>query len=344
MSFSPFLIWPLSILKKRYYQYDWVGVWYEILKERGENDQCVIGRSKYRDDKLLDPEYIEYSHSLMDGSASIPYYLSSFGAKRDPIYSNYNKKISCLTHIKLALKATDISPVSSPDWKDIRKARPQNNFEFAVKALTKDETNKFNEYLKDNKLSQNIVLLELINRYVFELIKEESRDQSYSWLLPINVRGIVNKKSPYENHTSFVQLRLNQSANYDSIRKVFAEKVKTLNHIGLWWVHHIGILLGRKYMAKLSRNSAGKNYWLGTFSNVGSWDVKDAGYENLGEEEIWFATTPGSRNFPVGSVAMEFNGKLALSLKIHPSICQDNITTAHAILDKIFNEIRSNYS
>ncbi|WP_412473459.1 hypothetical protein [Halobacteriovorax sp. YZS-1-1] len=339
-----FSIWPFSILKNRYLSRDWVGVWYEILKERGENDQCVIGRAKYIDGDIHEPQYFEYSHSLMDGSASIPFYLTKLGAKRGPIFSNYKKEISFFDHIKLAFRAKDISPAHKPDWKIQSQKRPKNNYEFALKALSVDETKKFNDYLKENKLSQNIVILELLNRFVFELIKEESQNESYSWLLPINIRGIVNKINPYENHTSFVQMRLNANSTYESIRKVFSAKVKTLNHIGLWWVHHIGVLFGRGYMAKLSRKSAGKNFWLGTFSNVGSWDVRDETYNSLGEQEVWFATTPGSRNFPIGLVAMEFNAKLSLTLKVHPFISENHVDTAKRILDKITTEIRSNYS
>ncbi|POB14663.1 hypothetical protein [Halobacteriovorax sp. DA5] len=338
------MIWPFNIISKRYFGRDWVGVWYELLKERGENDQCVIGRAKWHDGNLLSPEYFEYSHSLMDGSASIPYYLTQLGAKRTPVYSNYHKKISFWKHLMLALKAKDISPASAPEWKEKNDNRPKDNYEFEVGVLNHEETKAFNDFLKEKKLSQNVVLLELINHHVFSLIKDDAQELRYSWLLPINIRGIVNKKSSYENHTSFVQLRLNANSDYNEIRNGFSQKVKTLNHIGLWWVHHIGVLFGRNYMAKLSRNSATKNFWLGTFSNIGAWDVSDESYKSLGQDEVWFATTPGSKNFPVGIVAMEFNGQLSLSFKIHPYIAKDNRGAAKALLAKIIADIKFNYS
>lgn len=338
------MIWPFSIITNRYFSRDWVGVWYEILKERGENDQCVVGRGKWIDGELKDCEYFEYSHSLMDGSASIPYYMTKLGADLRPIDSNYTKPISCLQHVKLALKAKDISPASRPVWREQNEIRPKDNYEFAVKALSVEQTQKFNKYLSENKLSQNIVILELLNRFIFALIKEQARGQEYSWLLPINIRGIVRKKDPYENHTSFVQLRLNANAAYEDIRSRFTQKVKTLNHIGLWWVHHIGVLFGKNYMAKLSKKSATKNFWLGTFSNVGTWQMDDSNYKGLGADEVWFATTPGSKNFPIGCVAMEFNGKLTLTLKIHPSIAKENTICAQQILENIYQEIILNYS
>lgn len=338
------MIWPLSILQKRYFSRDWVGVWYEILKERGENDLCTVGRARWHDGKLESRQAFEYSHSLMDGSASIPFYLTKLGANYKPLYSNYKKKISCWQHIKLAFAAHDISPASKPLWREDNDRRPSDNNEFHIAVIEKDKTERFNKFLSDNKLSQNLVLLSLLNKYVFELIKDEGQVQNYSWLLPINIRGIVNKKSAYENHTSFVQLRLNAQSQYESIKEVFGQKVKSLNHIGLWWIHHIGVLFGKNYMTKLSKNSASKNFWLGTFSNVGTWNVNDADYDSLGEGEVWFATTPGSRNFPIGMVAMEFNGRLTLTIKVHPSIALDNITAAKTLADKIISEIDSSYS
>lgn len=326
------------MLSRRYQNTDWVGEWYRILKRRGENDMCSFVRSiRLSDGKIEDKKSYNFSHSDMDGTAAVSHYMNINGAKSTPRLSSYLKKIPLWKIIKLTYQNLTVGPANSSKWKFFntdKKIEDLNSF--ARLALSENETNQFLDYCKKNNISENTVLIKEFSSLVKELLSNSEQEQT--WLFPVNVRGIVNKPNPFSNHSSFVPIDVNFQDKYSDIQIQLKEKLKSLSYIGIWWVHHIGVLLGKKKMEKLSFNSSKKNFWLGTISNVGSWKTPES-YRSIGDKESWFFAAPGSKNFPIGFVILILNNQMCWSLRVHPSISEEPDQQSNILLKDLKTRI-----
>jgi hypothetical protein len=98
---------------------------------------------------------------------------------------------------------------------------------------------------------------------------------------------------------------------HEQIKTSLSNKV----HWAVWWVHQIGRLIGISGMRYLSNKNAKKNFWVGSFSYLGDWE--------LPIDDIFIGGPPGSKNFPISVMVMIANSHMTLSLKIHPFILKD---------------------
>ncbi|OIQ19832.1 MAG: hypothetical protein BM556_04940 [Bacteriovorax sp. MedPE-SWde] len=328
------------MLNKRYQSRDWVGEWYKILKQRGENDLCSFVRGTRNSNGSISNE-VEYSfsHSVMDGTSAIPHYLNKFGEKSEPRSTSYKKKIGLIKAIRLTLKNLTVRPKNNTKWLVSTDKKIDSLASYGRLSLSKEETIRFKDYCKSQGISENAILMREVTSLLFDLV--ENTSDEHTWLFPVNMRGIANKNNPYANHSSFIPIDISAGSTYQDLQDQMKEKLKSLSYVGIWWVHHIGILLGLKKMAEYSYKSSLKNFWLGSFSNVGEWVADSPTFKGLGEEEAWFFATPGSKNFPVSMVTLTFNGQMAWSLRIHPAISKEPLETSVRILEKLKKKITS---
>ena len=326
------------MIRNRFHNTDWVGQWYLILKERGENDLVSMGRGLRQEDGFVKPvDKYSFSHSIMDGTSAVPHYFEELGEKIVPRETGFKKKISLWTVIKLTFQSLSISPESRPQWKFVdTDRRPEDIHEYAKFCFNKEETKKVKEFCKENKLSENAYIIRNFSKLILEMVDNPTDEMS--WLFPVNVRGIINKRDPKQNHSSFIPINVSNKTTAGGINNQIRSQLKSLRYIGIWWVHHLGVIFGKGLMRKLSHRASKRSFWLGTVSNVGEWEANSPEYKSLGDDESWFFAAPGSNNFPIGLIIMTFNGKMGFSLKIHPSICDDSLTKAKEILAKLRQE------
>jgi hypothetical protein len=323
------------ILEKRFNERDWVGQWYLILKERGENDMVSMGRGTRNPDGTVTPhDVFSFSHSIMDGTSAVPYYLKQLGDKVDVRFTPFKRKLSLWQHIKLTLEQLTIAPKSRPIWKYKGEAHRPELHDYAKMCLSREETAKIKDFCKSKGISENTYLLYHFSQVVLDEV--ENPDDEMTILFPVNMRGIVTKKDINQNHSSFIPINISRNNDLDNLNQQLRSQLKSLAYIGIWWVHHLGVLFGVDLMRKLSKNASQKSFWVGTFSNVGDWETQDKShYKSLGPDECWFFAAPGSANYPLGLILMTFNGQMGLSLKVHPSVAENTTEKGMEMLRKL---------
>ncbi|EQC47695.1 hypothetical protein [Bacteriovorax sp. Seq25_V] len=323
------------LLNKRYQSRDWLGLWYKILKERGENDLIAfVRRSANKEERY------SFSHAIMDGTSSIPFYMEKFGQQNcTPRKMDYIKKFSFIDTVKLTLSNLKVSPISNSIWKERNIQRIEDIFEYSRLTLSKNETLAFNQYCEMNKVSENAILTKLITNEIFPSLENES--DTHTWLFPVNVRGMVQKDNNYANHSSFIALNVYKDISIEEIQQNIREELKSFKYLGLWWVHHIGILTGYNYMKKLSLKASQTKFWLGSISNVGKWYTDDnyTHLDNAEKDDAWFFATPGSINFPISFVIMTLNDRMSFSLRVHPGVKKDSLQFSKQVLDNIREKV-----
>lgn len=335
--------WILNFfLSKRYHSRDWIGLWYELLKERGENDQIAFVRAQIsstgREENI---QKRQFSHSDMDGTSSIPYYFREFGQSQEkPRKMDYIKSFSFWETFWLTIRNMKISPKNNSLWSNFDPEKKiLDIFEYARLSLSKEATLKFEEYCLKTKTSQNAILIKVVSDKIIKLTNNQDQDQT--WLFPVNLRGMVQKKNDDANHSSFIPIHYSVNTTIKDIQSQMRQELKSFKYLGYWWVHHISMLAPKSYLRKLSLKASNEKLWLGSFSNLGKWN-STKNYKPLSVNENpdgWFFATPGSKNFPVSMVIMTFDDQMNLSMRVHPAVSMAPLKEAQEILEKVKSEI-----
>ena len=97
---------------------------------------------------------------------------------------------------------------------------------------------------------------------------------------------------------------------------------------------NIGRLIGVGGMRFFSIRTERKSQWMGTFSNVGSWPPVGSAPGILDPDIVYIVAPPGTPNFPISVGLITWNGRLSITLKVHPSI-SDKPDQARFFLERL---------
>jgi len=309
---------------------DWMGAWYDIIRERNENDCPTLGRVDLTTNEV---DWVKFSHAQMDGvGALINYYKKTdfkdlvYPTLREKNLPTFSERISIFYRLIFSKKN------SKPKWLETNENEaPLNPLEISYTIFSQEETKKLLDFCKQNNFSSNAFLMNLTNRYFLSTL---SNSFDGTWTLPVNLRPVLKKENQEANHSSgvLVNIAFNESPR-DTHQKI-ANSLKLKEHWGIWWIHQIGKYIGKRGMKYLSEKNAKKNFVMGSFSNLSSW--------GLPTNHIWVGSPPGSKNFPISIMVMQANAHISLSLKIHPYIMKNQQKTPehlHALKAEILRVI-----
>lgn len=294
---------------------DWMGRWYEIIKERGENDRPTFGKLDLITNKI---DWMDFSHAEMDGvGAMISYYENTdFKLTKYPSLKETNKP-NVIEIILIFYRLLFSKHKIKTDWKETNIGlEPLDPLAINYKILSKEQTLAIEAYCKKNKFSVNAFLMNVTTKF---LLSHLSLNGEGTWTLPVNLRPILKKNNIKSNHSSALLINIKKDDPPIITHKNISTALKNKEHWGVWWIHQIGKIIGYNGMKYLSNKAATKNFVIGSFSNLSSWD--------LPPHQIWVGCPPGSKNFPVSIMVMKANHQMSISMKIHTYIMRDTSKT-----------------
>ncbi len=312
---------------------DWFGLWYKIMRDRGDNDEPTFGRldlSTARNEKKV--EWFRFSHSYMDGVGVLNYLyqkrgitLSKFPDLKEKCPPSFMEYVIAFIKLIFQKKGPKV------DWIEKNfNYKHTNVHRLSFDLLTADETAKLELLAKKEKVSLCALLMDLSSRV---LLNELSSNQCGTWTLPVNLRPVLKRKNYNSNHSSGILIPFDSRNDTPfTINQNIKDSLKNKVHWCVWQVHQIGKIIGLNGMRYISKNSSKKTFMIGSFSYFGNWE--------LPANEIWVGGPPGSKNFPISIMVMIANKQLCFSLKIHPFILKNQDKTEE-ILAKIFMEMRN---
>jgi hypothetical protein len=305
---------------------DWMGRWYDIIKDRGENDRPTLGRLDLRTNEV---DWMEFSHSEMDGvGALIHYYektdfkLEKYPSLREASIPSFFERL--LIFYRLIFTSTKIKTI----WNETnRGAEPKDPLAISYRIFTKEETGAIETFCKKNKYSVNAFLMNTTTKFLLSLL---SKNGEGTWTLPVNLRPVLKRKNIKSNHSSAILISVAKNDSPLDTHQRISLALKNKMHWGIWWMHQIGKFIGYTGMKYISGRAAKTNFVIGSFSNLSSWE--------LPPHHIWVGGPPGSKNFPISVMVMKANDQMSFSLKIHPFIMKDLSRTSE-ILNKLIQHI-----
>lgn len=308
------------------HEIDWMGRWYTILKERGENDRPTLGQLNLKTGAI---DWLEFSHADMDGIGAFEKYYRERGTPLTHLPQiREKKKPSFIERLQIIYRLLFKTEKLKTIWRENNKdAAPRDPLHVHWKIFSPEDVEQMEVFCKKSGFSINAYFMNIVSKV---LLKELSLNEEGTWTLPVNLRPLVLQSNYNANHSSGILIPIAKSDEIYDTHKRISKCLKEKQHWGIWWVHQIGRVVGMRGMRFISRQNSKKSFLMGSFSILGTWD--------LPEDHIWIGAAPGSKNFPISAFLMKAHGHLSFCLKIHPYILKDE-SKGPALFEKVISEL-----
>jgi len=166
-------------------------------------------------------------------------------------------------------------------------------------------------------VSASSFLLHALTESVVPLVAEPGA--AVTWGVPVNMRGPVRIVPEDANASSIVPVDVPRGGDVHAVHAALAQALAANLHWGKWdqlnAVARLGKRLLRKKVSHYYRTANAAR--IGVFSNVGAWTGDTA--PDVGVLAYGLPMLPE----PLFASALTWNGKLALCLRVHPSVTTD---------------------
>lgn len=286
---------------------------FDIMEEFGD-DTDVPWALVYDDQQ---PErWSFFRHQDVDGIGLFINALASQGVSIDiPLYKG--DVPGTLQRVQLAwrkFRARTPAPVRWRQWQPSADGRVAKHSQLLRGRLLREaQTAQAIAAAKAQGVTLNSWLLWALNEAVAPVLTLPQPERA--WGNTVNLRGQVKATSPTDNQSSIVTVVLREG---DSARDVHAN-VQQLFQSGAHWgswdflgtICKVGPALVRK---QIRRYYSSHNSQMGTFSNLGVWNWST----DNGEAPYMFFAPCCTRTAPVAAAAATLNGRMSLTLGLHP--------------------------
>ncbi len=182
----------------------------------------------------------------------------------------------------------------------------------------RETTDKIVAACKDKQYTVNSYLLSHLGEAVYPDAADDTR--AIGWMVPVNLRGKVNRRRDSENHVSFVRISLERKDSPERVHRKIYRELERGEHWANWNAYTATRILPLKIKrAMVKADRVTSRYTVGVFSNIGVWN-RDGEFDLEGD---WVFAPPAMRFFMIAAGCVTWNGRLSLCLHIHPEISAD---------------------
>lgn len=312
---------------------NWAPVWFELREEKGQSDLVTF---MYQDGADAVPVRGHFPHRESDGLGRI---LATL--KRDGIHLELKPRP--LTppprwmNFFLLLKGLVKHPVTKQNpWKFFESKPSEHPDRVATITLSDEENRSLSRLATQAQVSPSFYLVSVMTDLIRRRLYTDPLDEAY-WLFPVDLRGAFPQSELNDMILSFVPLHFEGAASAALASNY--QKLRAQLKSGEYWAYHalsnIGDWIGRRGMKFIVDKTHEKSFWMGSFSDLGRWDQAELCGSPL-RDRIWRLAPPGSPSYPVGFTNIEWCGKRTLSLRIQPSIAEeDSLGLAKRLLEEL---------
>lgn len=301
---------------------DWIGYWYVASKKRGQNDLMTFINTDAETGKNF---VTHIPHSITDGKGAFCNILKSFDVSKIVTGNKSQVTRPPLLHVfRILLKALKNMQTNQPDWIVFDRSNKKNkNSSIQYLHFSEKETEDIFSSLSEKNISLNTWLLTNFKNEILNMMI--SGDKLGKILIPVDMRQGLQAEMHQKNCSSGVYVELDRNDDYTSVRSKLKDCLTDQIHWGNWWLANIGRLVGKRGVDYLSKRSAERSHYLGTYSNMGVWEYETQEKLKKLPTNIWSFSAPGSANYPLFLGVIVVNGELTVSLKFNKYVTGDQI-------------------
>lgn len=312
-------------MTKKTQQTDYISMWFDVRKEQGINDDMNLGLIDTRT-QLID--WNVFRHRDMDGLGGIATIFRQHGYPSRELPKSSDKQPPSLWKLFLLMwRMPKIDVPKAIKWRqtfpDFARLNPDNSNDAPISSgfFTTEETVVLKRLAKKHGVTLGVYIFWALNKSVADNLLENN--QEYYWFYPVNLRGALDFGDDTRNYSSGVNVLLSNTITPKEIQARIKTQIKSKAYWVLWWQANIGKLIGLKGVRWLYQLISERQFYAGSFSFLGGWPLQDVDNPPVPEGKVWVACGIGTKNYPVSTGTLLWNGQLTLGLKLHPFICND---------------------
>lgn len=305
--------------------FDPIKPWFVSAEETGEYIGIRFGRVP---PGKTEPEWIFLPHKEVDGIGGLADILRRKGAQL-PRLPQIKHPAAPSRFAVLKTLPKFLTPQNKLKWGPIERAtRVSTNSEppsaVAWHVFDESSTTQIRRVCRKACITVNSFLLKHLTKAIRPFLEDQS--SVVPWMVPVNLRGKVNRERDIDNHSSYVSVNVRP---YDTVHDVHRKTYAALedgDHWANWYAYESSRFLSagmRRYLIRTEKYMA--QWHIGAFSNLGDWDSekKITQSDCLGG---WLFCPPVLRCQHLGTGCVTFQNRLSLLIQVHPEL-----TTSSAV-------------
>lgn len=309
-------------------EYDPIRPWYEANQRVGDYSMIRFGHLRPGATEL---DWISIPHSEFDGIGGFTHLLREKGVPMDTLPENpHPSEPSWWPFLRSIPKL--LGPRRRLSWKPLEQGPPVApgalpDPVLAWHVFDEDETRRLREAARAESVTLNSLLMKHLDSVLRQDLVESGA--AVPWMVPVNLRGKVTRSADTQNHSSYVSVCV---APHEDVRALHAEIQRKLargEHWANWKAYSATRFVPASVKEAMIRAGRAMAEWnFGLFTNLGSWDPE----KRISHPDFagsWLVAATVLRCQTVGAGLMTFQGKLGVTLQVHP-----DVTTAQAVPDR----------
>jgi NRPS condensation-like uncharacterized protein len=302
--------------------------WYEAVRATGDYHMIRFGHLR---PGSSDVRWVSIPHSEFDGIGGFTHLLREKGVTMDKLPENpHPSNPSWWPFIRSIPKI--LGPRRRLAWKELEQGPPVPDGELpdpvlAWHVFSEDQTRVLREAARVRSVTVNSLLMKHLDTVLRRDIVDPGA--AVPWMVPVNLRGKVSRGCDTQNHSSYVSVRVAPGDTMQDLHAEIRRRLKRGEHWANWKAYSATRFLPpgmKEALVKADRAMAEWNF--GLFTNLGVWDPE----KRITHEYFagtWMAAATVLRCQTVGAALMTYQGKLSLTLQVHP-----DVTTAQSVPDR----------
>lgn len=298
---------------------DPVRPWFKTLESMGEFSGIRYGRVHPTTGEV---EWMYLSHAEFDGIGAFAHLLRERGATLGSLPQiTHPKRLSWWPFLRLLPKM--MAPRKILQWRTMKlgemqgpPGKPAPSIAFHV--FDEVKTAKIRRMSRQTVVTVNSLLMKYLDRAIRPSLADPSC--AIPWMVPVNLRGRVTQPRDTGNHSSYVGIKIFASETAVDVHRQIYAALNRGEHLATW----LGFTASRGASEKLRKkliltNRASTQWSVGGFSNLGVWDP-DRHITAPDCRGDWLFAPPVLRFQVIGAGCVTFQGRLTLTLQIHPEL------------------------
>lgn len=299
---------------------DYLAVWFNARRRFGIDDTIYWG---WFDPGTRHIDWHSWRHADADGLAGLAREMRKLGYPSTPLPVCGETEIPGWRDI---LKARKEYPTEESakvvHWKETHAGPSRQTLMPEVSTLSRSESDTLKACAAARRVSPGNLIFAALSRVVARRLI--TGNDPFYWFFPVNVRGATGLETETFNQVSGVAMRVTPDSTAEDWQQQMRQRFKAKEHWMTWKLVKLSGALGEAVVAWYYRRTSSKLFFAGNCSNLGSWPLPHTDNPPPPSDgKLLAGAAPGTANYPVSSSMIEWYGAIALTLKLHPYICND---------------------
>ncbi len=305
---------------------DPISPWFIAAEQLGEYIGIRFGRVP---PGTTEPEWIFLRHTDFDGIGGFAEILRQRGAVLERLQQiKYPVSPSWFWSLRALPKY--FTPRRRVKWRPLEQGPAANGNLRPPSALAwhifeETTTALIRLVCRRDGITVNSFLLKHLTKAIRPFLEDQS--SVVPWMIPVNLRGKVNRGRDTANHTSYVGVKVQSYETVQDIHRNIYSALGRGEHWANWYAYQLGKFMTDRMRRYLVATELAMSQWnLGGFSNLGDWDPE----KKIAQTECegaWLFCPPVLRCQLVGAGCVTFQNRLSLMIQAHAELTTDSAVT-----------------